>query len=295
MAQETVKPVGIIGLGIMGQAYALNLIPAMPVIGVDPVDSARAVVEAAGGRTTDDLGVLGAECDVILLALASPKVLKSVVGDLAKVLRPGTVVLELGTFAVPDKEAAREVIEGAGGILLDCPVSGTGAQAKVADLVVFASGDQGAVETARPVFDAISKSTVYVGPFGAGMKLKMVANLLVAIHNVAAAEALVMAEKSGLDLQMALDALSAGAGQSRMLEVRGPMMVAGVYEPATMKNEVFMKDMSLILDYAREVETPIPLLAASLSSYLGAMGQGRQKQDTAAVHAVLKSLATPTR
>ena len=106
------------------------------------------------------------------------------------------------------------------------------------------------------------------------MKMKLVANLLVAIHNVAAAEAIVLAVKSGLDAATAYRVISAGAGASRMLDLRGPLMVEGRYEPPTMKVDVWQKDMALIGEFAAEVAAPTPLFAATVPLYAAAMDQG---------------------
>ena len=102
-----------------------------------------------------------------------------------------------------------------------------------------------------PIVETFSRAQYYVGPFGAASKLKFVANLLVAIHNVAAAEALVLARQAGLDPAMVLEAVSDGAGSSRVLQLRGPMMVAGDYSAATMKLDVWKKDMTIIAEFAR--------------------------------------------
>jgi 3-hydroxyisobutyrate dehydrogenase-like beta-hydroxyacid dehydrogenase len=121
--------------------------------------------------------------------------------------------------------------------------------------------------------------------------MKYVANLLVAIHNVAAAEAMVLAIKAGLDPSMVLKVVGDGAGTSRMFQVRGPMMVANDYSAATMKVEVWQKDMHIIGDFATKLECPTPLFAASAPLYTAAMASGRAKEDTAAVCAVLAEMA----
>jgi 3-hydroxyisobutyrate dehydrogenase-like beta-hydroxyacid dehydrogenase len=121
--------------------------------------------------------------------------------------------------------------------------------------------------------------------------MKFVANLLVAIHNVAAAEAMVLGMKAGLDPAMILKVVAGGAGGSRMFQVRGPMMVKGDYSEATMKNEVWQKDMTIIGDFARSLDCPTPLFAASAPIYNAAMAMGLGKEDTGAVCAVLEAMA----
>ena len=100
-----------------------------------------------------------------------------------------------------------------------------------------------------------------------------------------------MGIRSGLDLDLVYKVIRDGAGTSRMFEVRGPMMVEGRYEPATMKMDVYMKDIALILDHARATRTPVPLMAASAPYYSAALAQGRDREDTAALFAVLRQLS----
>ncbi len=292
MSDGGLPRIGIVGLGIMGQAYARNLRAAgFEVVGFDVSTSACAQLHDLGGRVAADARAVAEGVDHVLTVLASGTVLESVIAELAPALRPGMIVAEMGTLPIDAKERARDVVAGQGASMLDCPVSGTGAQAAAADLVVFASGDAADVATLRPAFDAIARDVRHVGDFGAGMKLKYVANLLVSVHNLAAAEALLLAERSGLDLQTTFDAITAGAGTSRMLEVRGPMMIADTYEPATMKMDVYMKDVMLILEHAREAQCPVPLMAASLPYYSAGLAQGRGGQDTAALFAILRQLS----
>lgn len=286
--------VGIVGLGIMGGAYAANLRKAgFDVVGFDPASAAQEALTAIGGRALPDARSVAETAEVVLLALASPRILAATVEAMLPVITPAHVVAEMGTLALSDKEAAAARIATTGAVMLDCPVSGTGAQAATGDLVVFASGDPAAYDRLRLVFAGLARDVRHVGPFGAGMKLKLVANLLVTIHNLSTAEALLFAERAGLDLNMVFDAVRSGAGNSRMFEVRGPLMIEGRYEPATMKMDVYQKDLSLIMDYAAEIGAPVPLMAASLPFYAAALAQGRHKEDTGALFAVLQQMTAP--
>ena len=286
--------VGLIGLGIMGMAYAGNLSrKGFSLVGYDPMAEARARLAALPGAVAvDSPAEVAAQADVILMALPSVAALEAVVEAMAPALRPGQVLAEMGTLPIPAKEAARDRMAECGAVLMDCPVSGTGAQAEKGDLVVYLSGPEAAGARLRPVLEAIAKDIRAVGPFGNGMKLKLVANLLVSIHNLATAEALLFAQRQGLDLRMVYDAIAGGgAATSRMFEVRGPLMIEDRYEPATMKMDVYMKDVALILEQAQAVDAPIPLMAATVPYYEAGLTQGRHKQDTAALFAVLAQLA----
>ena len=158
--------------------------------------------------------------------------------------------------------------------LLDCPLSGTGAQARTKDLVVYASGDKAAFEKAEPVLQGFSRAHYYLGEFGNGSKMKFVANLLVAIHNVSAAEAFVLGMKAGLDPETIFEVAGDSAGGSRMFQVRGPQMVAGDYDDATMKVEVWQKDMKIIGEFATKLGVPTPLFNASAADLQRRDGAG---------------------
>src|SRR5678815_2142607 len=172
---------------------------------------------------------------------------------------PRRIVAELSTFALDDKAMAEEGLRAAGHTLLDCPLSGTGSQARTKDLVVYASGDAQAINRLMPVFADFSRQAHDLGAFGNGMKMKYVANLLVAIHNVATAEAMVLGMKAGLDPKAIFETIKTGAGNSRVFELRRPMMVTGKYGDATMKVKVWQKDMQVIGDFAKAIGCPTPL------------------------------------
>jgi 3-hydroxyisobutyrate dehydrogenase-like beta-hydroxyacid dehydrogenase len=198
--------------------------------------------------------------------------------------------METSTLPIEEKEKARDTLAKKGVTLLDCPLSGTGAQARAKDLVVYASGDKAAFQKTVPFLKGFSRAHYYLGEFGNGSKMKFVANLMVAIHNVSAAEAFVLGMKSGLDPETIFKVAGDGAGSSRMFQVRGPQMVAGRYGEATMKVEVWQKDMKIIGEFAMQHGVPTPLFNASAAIYNAAMAQGFAKEDTAAVCAVLERL-----
>lgn len=293
MAQKTA---GMIGLGIMGSAMSGNLLRSgFQVVGYDVLAERARLLEDEGGVAARDCREVATRCATIVTSLPSAGALLETAKVLATVAQPKTVVIETSTLPLAVKEEARKLVAAPGAILLDCPLSGTGAQARVKDLVVYASGDQDAYNRTREIMDGFARAHYYVGEFGAGSKMKFVANLLVAIHNVAAAEAMVLAMKAGLDPAMVLKVISDGAGQSRMLQVRGPMMVSGDYSAATMKVETWQKDMTIIGDFARKIECPTPLFLTSASFYTAAMAMGRRSEDTGVVCAVIEKMANYTR
>jgi 3-hydroxyisobutyrate dehydrogenase-like beta-hydroxyacid dehydrogenase len=289
MAQPAV---GMIGLGIMGSAMSYNLLRAgFPVIGYDVSDKARKEHEKAGGQVAKSVAEVAKAAGTIVTSLPSYKALAGVAEALGAATNKSHVVIETSTMPIAVKEAARDAVAKSGAILLDCPLSGTGAQARAKDLLIYVSGDKKAYERVAQVMDGFTSAQYYIGAFGDGSKMKFVANLLVAIHNVAAAEAMVLGMKAGLDPAMVLKVVAGGAGGSRMLQVRGPMMVKGDYSEATMKVEVWQKDMTIIGDFVRELDCPAPLFAASGPIYNAAMAMGLAKEDTGAVCKVLEEMA----
>jgi 3-hydroxyisobutyrate dehydrogenase-like beta-hydroxyacid dehydrogenase len=288
--------VGIIGLGIMGSAISANLVrDGFRVVGYDVLVGRRDVHRRAGGTVARSCREVARRATLIVTSLPSSQSLLDTADELVRGAQPNQIVIETSTLTISVKEEARARLASHGITLLDCPLSGTGAQARDKDLVVYASGSRSAYRRAIPVIDGFARAHHYVGAFGAGSRMKFVANLLVAIHNVAAAEALVLAMKAGLDPATVLKVVADGAGTSRMLEVRGPMMVKGDYADATMTVEAWQKDLTLIGDFARALECPTPLFAASGSIYAQAMAMGLGSEDTASVCAVLDDMANNRR
>ena len=274
---------------------AANLLRAgYRVVGYDVLEKRRREHRRAGGEPALNCGDVGRKAGIVICSLPSSVALLRTADELVETARPH-IVIETSTLPIAVKESARRRLASGGTILLDCPLSGTGSQARTKDLVVYASGDRRSYQKITPVLNAIARASYHVGPFGAGMKTKIVANLLVAIHNVAAAEALVLARKAGLDPKTTLRVLGDGAGSSRMLQVRGPMMVKGDYaSDVTMKLAVWQKDMNVISEFAKAAGCPTPLFAATAPLYLAATASNPM-EDTGAVCAVLEALANYNR
>ena len=291
-ARKTKGTVGVIGLGIMGGSFAKNLVAAgWRVIGYDISAAARREAQRAGVELANSAAEVAAAAPIILTSLPKPQALMDTARKIAAAKLKGKIIAEMSTFTISDKEKAERVLRKAGHTVIDCPVSGTGSQAKNRDLVFYASGDAKAIARLRPVLMGFGRHTFDVGEFGNGSRMKYVANLLVAINNVASAEAMVLGMKAGLDPQMIVDLITAGAGNSRVFELRAPMMAKGRYDDVTMKISVWDKDMHVIGDYARKIRVPTPIFNATKGIYLKAMKSGFGNSDTAAVCAVLEKMA----
>jgi 3-hydroxyisobutyrate dehydrogenase/glyoxylate/succinic semialdehyde reductase len=289
------KTVGIVGLGIMGGAIARNLVErGWRVIGFDTDAAKRAELAAAGIVIADDVAQVARDTPILMTSLPTPAAVEKVAQAIADSGQSPRIVVELSTLTLADKLRFEAILKQAGHIALDCPLSGTGAQAKMRDLIVYASGDSAAIARCKALFADFSKQSADLGTFGNGSRMKFVANHLVAIHNVATAEAMVLAERAGLDPKMVVDLVGPGAGGSRMFQMRAPMMVEGVYEPATMKVSTWKKDMAIIAEFADDVGCITPLFTLTQPVYTQAMAMGLGDQDTASVFEVLKKTIVST-
>ncbi|MBX3663531.1 MAG: NAD(P)-dependent oxidoreductase [Burkholderiales bacterium] len=279
----------------MGGAFARHLLAdGFAVSGFDIDPKRRAQLKKLGGRPEASAAAVSRGCAVLVTSLPSLAAVDAAFfgrGGIAESAKRGTVVIETSTLPLAKKHEIRERCALRGIAVLDCPVSGTGAQAANRDIAIYASGDHKAYAGAEAVLKGFSRSVYYCGEYGNGSKLKYVANLLVTIHNLSTAEAMVLGMKSGLDLDLLYRVIRDGAGTSRMFEVRGPLMVRGGYRPATMKIDVYKKDIDIIEEFAADLHCPVPLFEASKPFYAAAHAQGRALEDTAAVCAVLEQMA----
>ena len=286
--------VGVVGLGIMGSAMSTHLLTAgFDVVGTDVDPEALAAFVAGGGRAAADVASLAREADLVVTSLPGSSAALEVARTLAASAPEGLVVVETSTLSLEVKRECRDLLAAAGAVLLDCPLSGTGAQARERDLVVLGSGDEDAFERARPVLDAIARSVRHVGPFGNGTTMKLVANLLVSIHNASTAEAFALGVAAGLDPQVLWDTVREGAGGSVIFDKRGPLMVDRRYRPATARVSMFVKDVGLVQELAHSVGVATPVLDATLPLYEKAAATGWSDADAAALLEVVEKEPRP--
>jgi putative dehydrogenase len=286
------REIGIIGLGIMGGAMARNLLAAgWRVVGYDPAPSIATALADAGVAMQPDVAAVARAVPTLMTSLPTPAALQATAAAIVAAEVPRRVVIEASTMTLADKEAFEATLRAGGHVALDCPISGTGSQAVTRDLVIYASGGAAEIAALQPFFAAIGRAVHDLGAYGNGSRMKFVANLLVAIHNVASAEAMVLGMKAGLDPQQVVALIGAGAGTSRVFELRAPMMAEHRYEPATMKVSTWQKDMAIIGEFAAKLGVPTPMLSATVPIYNSAIATGHAAHDTAAVCAVLEQMA----
>jgi len=286
--------VGLIGLGIMGSAFAQHLKAAgWRVIGFDSDAGCRSRAAAGGVEITDNNGVVARQAETILIVVPTPAALDAVAGEIAAAQVPRRLVIEMGTFSLETKLRAAETLKAAGHDMLDCPVSGTGAQARNKDLLVFVSGEAALAERARPVFADFAREVHHVGALGNGTRMKLVTNHLVAVHLAAAGEALTLGMRAGLDPAQVLQLATSGPAGSRMLQLRGPMMVENRYDGPNIsaRTAILVKDIGTIGDFADDLHCPTPMLNAAKALFASAMATGHSDHDPASVCAVSEALA----
>lgn len=280
--------IGIVGLGIMGGAFARNLVASgWKVAGFDVSKERCAELAKLGVSIAASAGDVVARSVVVMTSLPSIKAIEAVAAEIGAAKPAGRIVMEMSTIPIDDKLRFQKVVEAGGHTAIDCPVSGTGAQAETKDLVLYPSGKSEAIASLKDVIAGFTRGYYDVGAYGNGSRMKYIANHLVAIHNVASAEAMILAEQAGLDLDTVVKCIGDGAGASRMFQMRAPLMASDTYEPATMKMSIWQKDMDTIRDFARTLGVATPLFDATRPIYDQGLAQGRANEDTAAVFAVM--------
>ncbi len=286
-----VESVGVVGLGIMGGAFARNIADAgFEVAGYDLESERMEALAAHGGKPASSVGDTVGRSEVTILSLPSVSAFQQVVDEVAAAAPKNAILIDTSTLPLDVKEAGERKLKAAGVTLLDCPISGTGPHAVTKNLVVLGSGDEAAYQTCLPVIAGFALEQRYLGPFGNGTKMKLVANTLVTIHVAAAAEAMIMGMKAGLDPILIHEVLSASAAGSAMFSLRGALMAKNDYLPAMMKIEVFQKDLDIIGKFAKDLGSPAAVFEASLPPFRAAMAD-HAHEDTAAICAVLEEQA----
>jgi len=289
--------VGVVGLGLLGHAVASRLLAAgHRVIGTDVLPERVDALTTLGGTAAPSARAVAESAAITCTVLPSLAAVEHAIlgpdGVLAGAA-PGAVIAQMSTISPGLTERLAHASEAQGTGFLDCPISGTSAMVERGDGIVLVGGSAALFARCRPVLEAILPRAIHVGRAGQAMALKLVANLLVALNSAAAAEALTLARGAGLDLEVALDVLTSSAATSRMLEVRGPLIVRGDF-PAQMKLDLFMKDLHLIQDAAADVGARLPLTDVAERLYARAQAAGHGGEDLAVVATALEPGLMPT-
>jgi 3-hydroxyisobutyrate dehydrogenase len=279
--------VGLIGLGAMGRGAVTNLIAkGFKVVGYDVRSDALDWLRQQGGTPAPTLQELASQARVVVCFVVNSQQTEAVLygaGGLASALPTGAVVIACSTMdpAYVEDLAARLRRDSIN--LVDAPVTGGAAGAAKGTLTIMASGPAEAVEEARPVLEAFGSRVYNLGPAGAGARMKVLNQLLCGVHLAVAGEAIALARRQGLPLDMTLEILCSGAAGSWMLADRGPRMVSESFDNARSAVDIFVKDMSLVLDATREARFPAPMAHAAYLSFIEATARGLGSKDDSAV------------
>lgn len=288
--------IGVVGIGVMGSAMSGHLLQAgYEVHGFDVIPEKVEDFVELGGVAESSGAAVAAASDIVLLSLPTVQSLDDAAADVAGGAHDNLIVVEMGVFPMDAKERARSRLADVGVELMDVPVSGTGLQAADATLVVFASGSEEAFQRTAPIFDVIGRSTHFLGEFGNGSVMKYIANLLVAVHNLAAAEAHTLGIAAGMDPALVQKVMSDGVGSSKIFDIRGPMMVADTYDPPAARLSIILKDAGIIKAFAEGVGAPTPLLDVAIPIYEQSKADGLGDLDAAALCRYLEQRGGLTR
>jgi len=291
MEKTDTKKIGLIGLGIIGSSILRNIHDSeFSPIGFDIDQKIMDTLNHEGLNTSSSLKEIIDQSSIIITSLPNNKALDETVNLIIQQdNRKVELLIETSTLSLECKIKNKERLNAINVDILDCPISGTGRQAENKDIVMYASGLKESYEMALPVLETFSRESFFLGDFGNATKVKLIANLLVSIHNVASAEAIRLGEKSGLDLNELYKVISSGAATSKIFELRAPMMIAKDYSPASMKMNVWKKDMELIRDMIDNHEIDSPLFKMTEQLYKKAEELDLNELDTASVMEVLRA------
>jgi L-threonate 2-dehydrogenase len=285
MSQRTC--VGLIGLGAMGRGAATNLLAkGFDVVGFDVRVEALDWLQKQGGTAAASLRELAAQTRIVISFVVNSQQTESVLygeDGLVGRLPAGAVVIVCSTMDPAYVQDLAKRLERDSIHLVDAPVTGGAAGAAKGTLTIMASGAVEAFEEARPVLETFGSRVYHLGPAGAGARMKVLNQLLCGVHLAVAGEAIALARHQGLPLEMTLEILSSGAAGSWMLADRGPRMVSERFDDVTSAVDIFVKDMSLVLDATRQARFAAPLAHAAYLSFIQATARGLGAKDDSAV------------
>jgi putative dehydrogenase len=287
--------IGVIGLGAMGMGTATALLErGFRVTGCDVNAKARAAFEACGGHCVDVPSELASDCDIVLLIVVNASQVEQVLfgeSGLIGFLKQGSLVIQCATVAPSTARQLGKRLGKSGIEMLDAPISGGAAKARAGQLSVMASGNENAFKLAEPTLDAMSAKVYRMGDeLGIGSSMKLVNQLLAGVHIAAAAEAVALAIRMGLDPETVYEVITHSAGNSWMFENRVPHILKGDYTPFSAV-DIFVKDLNIVHETGRDLAMPTPIAASALQQFTAAKGAGYGREDDAAVIKVYERLS----
>ena len=288
------EKIGFIGLGIMGKPMCLNLLKAgFEVTAYNRTASKTKAVAEAGARIATSPKEVAERSDIIITIVSdTPDVEQVILGENGVIhgARPGSVVIDMSTISPAATQRMAEALLANGVEMLDAPVSGGDTGAIAGTLAIMVGGKPEVFERCRPVFEAMGKTITHVGTNGMGQTVKLCNQILVSVTNMAVCEAVLFAQKSGVDPNVMIEATKNGAAGSWQLANLGPKMVARDFAPGFMI-DLQQKDLRLAIEAAREMHLPLPALNFVHQLFAGCQAHGEGHDGTQALIKSLERLA----
>lgn len=281
---------GVIGLGAMGAAMALNLHKAGHLHRVwnRTIAKTEQLSQETGVVVADSIEGLAAACDLVLVCVSRDHDVLEVIRRIATAVRPGSVVIDTSTVSTQTALQASAIIKGQGCHFLDCPVTGGVEGAKNGTLSMMVGGDESVLDGLRPVLASMTRRVVYIGPTGSGQACKAVNQIICAGINQAVTEGLAFGERMGLDMIKVLEAISGGAAGNWFMDHRGKTMLAGQF-PAGFKVNLHHKDLQICMAMAiQNGDTSLPLTAMTVADYEKLMAGGYGDEDISSLYRLKK-------
>jgi len=281
---------GVIGLGAMGAAMALNLHKAGHLHRVwnRTLAKSEQISRQTGVTIAHSIEELTAACELVLICVSRDQDVLEVVDKIASGIQPGSIVIDTSTVSSQTAQQAAAIIQAKGCDFLDCPVTGGVEGAKNAALSMMVGGDETVLDRLRPTLAAMTKRVVYIGPTGSGQASKAVNQIICAGINQAVTEGLAFGERQHLDMHKVLEAIAGGAAGNWFMDHRGKTMLAGTF-PAGFKVSLHHKDLQICMAMAgQNGDTSLPLTAMTVAEYEQLMARGHGDEDISALYRLKK-------
>ncbi|WP_217512301.1 L-threonate dehydrogenase [Vibrio metschnikovii] len=297
MDNQTVKSIAVIGLGSMGMGAAKSCIRAgLDVYGIDLNPIALETLGNCGAKAVaSDANLFAHELDAVLLLVINAKQVKSILFDsgLAANLKPGTAIMVSATISAQDAKDIEAGLKSYHLLMLDAPVSGGAIKAEAGDMTIMASGSIEAFTKLAPVLAATAGKVYNIGTeIGLGATVKIIHQLLAGVHIAAGAEAMALAARANIPLDLMYDVVTNAAGNSWMFENRMKHVVDGDYSPKSMV-DIFVKDLNLVANTAQDLKFPLPLASTALNMFISASNAGFGQEDDSAVIKIFDGINLP--
>ncbi|MEZ9190126.1 L-threonate dehydrogenase [Vibrio sp. 10N.286.52.F8] len=294
---KEVQSVGVIGLGSMGMGAAKSCVRAgLDVYGFDLNPQALENLGEYGAKAVSTSAVEFADkLDSVLVLVVNAAQVNTVLfkTGLAAALRPNTPVMVSATISAEDAKQIEAQLAEHDLVMLDAPVSGGAVKAEAGEMTIMASGAVTTFEALAPVLDATAAKVYNIGEaIGLGATVKIIHQLLAGVHIAAGAEAMALAARANIPLDLMYDVVTNAAGNSWMFENRMKHVVDGDYSPKSMV-DIFVKDLNLVSDTAQNLKFPLPLSSAALNMFVSASNAGFGQEDDSAVIKVFQGIDLP--